>query len=104
MTEEPEFVVEPLHTGYPINSTAMLHCKVVGMPEPKVTWTFLGQEVGGRNSHAQALDNGTLVIKNFQMEDVGMYTCKAQNDGGTGERDAVLYPYFCKLQCPNCSN
>lgn len=88
-----DFLVEPVHTGIPMDSTAMLHCVAIGTPQPTVTWTFHGQEVGGPNSHAQVLANGTLVIQNFRMNDVGMYTCRAQNDYGTEERDAVLYPY-----------
>lgn len=66
----------------------MLHCWADGCSPTAISWHFHGDNVTG------VLPNGTLVIPKFQMTDVGMYTCVAQNDGGRSETEAVLYPYF----------
>ncbi|XP_076308821.1 neural/ectodermal development factor IMP-L2-like [Tachypleus tridentatus] len=38
------------------------------------------------------LDNGDLLIRNIRWEDVGIYTCTAQNDLGSDMTLTFLYP------------
>ncbi|XP_076308136.1 zwei Ig domain protein zig-2-like [Tachypleus tridentatus] len=40
----------------------------------------------------QVLDNGDLLIRNIRWEDVGIYTCTAQNDLGSDMTLTFLYP------------
>ncbi|XP_072324973.1 neural cell adhesion molecule 1-like isoform X2 [Scyliorhinus torazame] len=56
------------------SDVATLDCIVTGIPEPTVSWTRDGQDVT-RQDRFQKLENNSLVIRNIQPSDAGIYFC-----------------------------
>uniref|UniRef100_A0A0A9W2X0 Hemicentin-2 n=2 Tax=Lygus hesperus TaxID=30085 RepID=A0A0A9W2X0_LYGHE len=81
--EPPEIknlpAVTPAATGKPI----VLKCTVSGYPAPKISWSFNGNEVVGRN-------HPDLEITNVSKSDEGTYTCTAYNSEGSAKRTTRL--------------
>ncbi|XP_067874720.1 neural cell adhesion molecule 1 [Heterodontus francisci] len=56
--------------------TAILLCKVIGIPEPTVSWTRSGRDVTQRgDGRFHQLANNSLEIRNIEVSDAGMYEC-----------------------------
>nr|AKR04374.1 peroxidasin [Chilo suppressalis] len=53
-------------------------CIAVGEPKPHITW-FFNDEKLVLHERMSIKKNGTIIIKNVQMDDVGNYTCAAEN-------------------------
>lgn len=70
-----------LNYEFPIGATLTISCKARGEPPPRVTWR---KEKGSLppNGRSQVDVQGSLVIVNIQPEDVGQYTCTADNNNG----------------------
>ncbi|XP_013783918.1 zwei Ig domain protein zig-2-like [Limulus polyphemus] len=70
-----------------------LFCRSSGLPKPRVTWSRSGKETPLKNGEKYIiLDNGDLIIQNIIWEDMGIYTCNAQNAFGLDTALAFLYP------------
>lgn len=64
---------------FPIGATLTISCRARGEPPPRITWT---KSTGSLppNGRSKVDDKGSLVIVNIQPEDVGQYTCTADNN------------------------
>ncbi|GAB6027508.1 Leucine-rich repeat neuronal protein 1 [Chamberlinius hualienensis] len=74
--------------GKPLN----LDCRAQGIPSPKVTWKLPAghslDNTGNRSSNHvrfQMRRSGTLYFSHLKEEDIGNYTCVAENTLGTDE-------------------
>ncbi|XP_043914327.1 hemicentin-2 isoform X2 [Protopterus annectens] len=69
-----------------VNSTAQLHCKAVGNPEPVISWLKDGLPLN--TSHRHRILNGgqTLEILAVHLPDVAGYVCVAENRAGSTEK------------------
>lgn len=52
-------------------------CKVSGLPEPKITWTY-----NGKSLKNPQFKDGVLSIAKVQKSHSGYYGCKAENEHG----------------------
>ncbi|KAL1116950.1 hypothetical protein AAG570_004278, partial [Ranatra chinensis] len=65
------------------NNNIVLPCTVRGNPQPTVAWI---------DEEKKVLDNGDLLIKRLRWEDMGRYTCVAENYHGRDTATTFLYP------------
>ncbi|NXQ34934.1 MXRA5 protein, partial [Alaudala cheleensis] len=73
---------------------AFIPCEAVGEPKPFITWTKVSTgALMTANSKLQRFEvwkNGTLLIRNAQLQDRGQYLCTAQNQHGVDKMIVVL--------------
>ncbi|KAJ8415131.1 hypothetical protein AAFF_G00008290 [Aldrovandia affinis] len=99
--------VVPVQRGRPRITTAGLHtvsvhaemdaalpCESLGEPKPFLSWTKVSTgAIMAQNSKLQRFEvqpNGTLVIRNAQLQDRGQYLCMAQNPHGVDKMMVTL--------------
>ena len=68
-----------------LGGRAVLTCDVQGNPEPTVTWTFKGFPVSG-----QRAGDSTLYLYDIRTDDVGEYTCTADNGVSSDSKTVTL--------------
>ncbi|NXP47578.1 MXRA5 protein, partial [Heliornis fulica] len=73
---------------------AFIPCDAVGEPKPFLTWTKVSTgAIMTANTRLQRFEvwkNGTLLIRNVQLQDRGQYLCTAQNLHGIDKMVVVL--------------
>ncbi|NWU76256.1 MXRA5 protein, partial [Onychorhynchus coronatus] len=73
---------------------AFIPCDAVGEPKPFITWTKVSTGAAmTANTRLQRFEiwkNGTLLIRNAQLQDRGQYLCTAQNLHGIDKMIVVL--------------
>lgn len=84
-----EFREQPLNTNRVVGDDVILQCRPPrGDPEPRVQWKKNGTFVStGNRFHIQ--EDGSLLIRNSEKADAGLYSCIAQNIGGQRESKAA---------------
>nr|XP_057938852.1 matrix-remodeling-associated protein 5-like [Doryrhamphus excisus] len=77
--------------SFPAEGIARLTCEAQGEPKPSITWTKVAtgavMSVHSRSQRFEVLPNGSLVIRNVQLQDRGTYICSAYSFLG---RDRLL--------------
>ncbi|XP_036354448.1 hemicentin-1-like isoform X2 [Octopus sinensis] len=70
----------------------MITCKVYSTaPNYTVTWFKIGATLDLRfDPDVTIFRNGTLLIRNIDQNDEGIYTCEAQNEGGISRNNTYL--------------
>ncbi|XP_053911971.1 contactin-5 isoform X2 [Cuculus canorus] len=77
-------------------STVKMECFALGNPVPTISW----RKVNGHNPSKARLrkSQAVLEIPNVQLEDAGMYECKAENSRGRnvfrGQLQVYTYPHW----------
>jgi len=73
-----------------VNRSKVLHCDVIGVPKPVITWYKDGSALSlGGLSGLRSLDDGAKIeIDSANLNDTGMYECRAENEAG---HDRVHY-------------
>ncbi|XP_070387105.1 cell adhesion molecule DSCAML1-like [Dermacentor albipictus] len=104
----PRWIVEPSDVKAAEGSTIIINCHVKGTPAPRVAWshdnggrvTQLYSAPAGENSSGRhkLLSNGTLLIRDVQKSDSGMYTCNVNNGIGLGLKKAVAVTVYTVAQ------
>ncbi|NXS64175.1 MXRA5 protein, partial [Brachypteracias leptosomus] len=73
---------------------AFIPCEAVGEPKPFITWTKVStgalMTANTRLQRFEVWKNGTLLIRNAQLQDRGQYLCTAQNLHGIDKMVTVL--------------
>ncbi|XP_009864539.1 PREDICTED: LOW QUALITY PROTEIN: matrix-remodeling-associated protein 5-like [Apaloderma vittatum] len=73
---------------------AFIPCDAVGEPKPFITWTKVStgalMTANTRLQRFEVWKNGTLLIRNIQLQDRGQYLCTAQNLHGIDKMIVVL--------------
>ncbi|NXG06020.1 MXRA5 protein, partial [Sakesphorus luctuosus] len=73
---------------------AFIPCDAVGEPKPFITWTKVStgalMTANTRLQRFEVWKNGTLLIRNAQLQDRGQYLCTAQNLHGVDKMIVVL--------------
>ncbi|KAK2513915.1 Mxra5 [Columba livia] len=73
---------------------AFIPCDAVGEPKPFITWTKVStgalMTANTRLQRFEVWNNGTLLIRNVQLQDRGQYLCTAQNLHGIDKMIIVL--------------
>ncbi|XP_059477617.1 peroxidasin isoform X1 [Neocloeon triangulifer] len=87
---KPEIKEEPHDVEITFGGTVYFTCKADGDPQPNIVWLRNSQEVD-TNPRYSVLGDGTLMIANAALDDVGVYECLARNSAGhTKSRSAVM--------------
>uniref|UniRef100_A0A3Q4ATV5 Ig-like domain-containing protein n=1 Tax=Mola mola TaxID=94237 RepID=A0A3Q4ATV5_MOLML len=89
----PSFTKMPMDLSIRAGATARLECAAVGHPSPQIAW----QKDGGtdfpaareRRMHVMPEDDVFFIV-DLKMEDIGVYSCAAQNTAGTISANATL--------------
>ena len=89
----PSFLKTPHDIAARTGTTARLECAAGGHPTPQIAW----QKDGGtdfpaareRRMHVMP-DDDVFFITDVKIEDMGMYSCTAQNSAGSVSANATL--------------
>lgn len=79
--------------GYP----AKLECLVSGIPKPEITWTGPDEKpviVSESNSRISMDSEGSLILSQAQLSDIGPWTCEAINSVGTASRQVEIQAIY----------
>lgn len=69
------------------NSTVIIDCPAIGVPEPEVMWFHDNQPVDVESPRFQLTSNSRqLQISSVQVPDTGIYICIATNEAGQSEK------------------
>ncbi|XP_035291447.1 hemicentin-1 [Anguilla anguilla] len=71
-------------------SPVILPCHVLGRPEPKISWTKSGAQLGSRGGSYRVLPTGVLEITKAEPSHAGRYTCSARNPAGVAYKHITL--------------
>ncbi|NXY23196.1 MXRA5 protein, partial [Atrichornis clamosus] len=93
--ERPKIITKTSQSiSIPAEMDAFIPCDAVGEPKPFITWTKVSTgALMTTNSKLQRFEvwkNGTLLIRNAQLQDRGQYLCTAQNMHGIDKMIVVL--------------
>ncbi|XP_053386642.1 muscle M-line assembly protein unc-89-like [Mercenaria mercenaria] len=71
---------------------ATFECKVMGIPDPEISWMKDGRVISPSGRYHMTLQGGTgqLVIDNVTAADTGVYTCIVSNSQGKSSSTAAL--------------
>ena len=84
----PKFTVKPLGKVSVVRGgTLTLNCSAIGDPRPVISWKRQGAKLPVGRSH---WTNKTLVLRNLEDEDAGIYVCLATS-AGVFNIEAVSY-------------
>lgn len=72
-------------------------CRPEAAPQPQITWSQNGGEIGYGDLRRSVLLDGTLHVTEVTSGDQGRYTCKAVNSLGEAE-SAVVVTVQCTCQ------
>lgn len=89
----PSFTKMPMDLSIRAGATARLECAAVGHPSPQIAW----QKDGGtdfpaareRRMHVMPEDDVFFIV-DVKTEDIGIYSCTAQNTAGAISANATL--------------
>lgn len=89
----PSFTKMPMDLSIRAGATARLECAAVGHPSPQIAW----QKDGGtdfpaareRRMHVMPEDDVFFIV-DVKTEDIGVYSCTAQNTAGAISANATL--------------
>lgn len=88
-SRELQFIALPLKTTVNLSDHISFDCMATGEPKPHISWWF-NKERLLLNERISIIKNGTLVINNIQLDDIGEYTCLAENINGKISTSAGL--------------
>lgn len=99
----PSFLKMPQDVTIRMGATARLECAARGHPAPVIAW----QKDGGtdfpaareRRMHVMP-DDDVFFITSVKAEDMGVYSCTAQNTAGAASANATLTVLG---KCPPCT-
>ena len=81
--------------GYP----AKLECLVFGIPKPEIKWTGPDEEpiiVSESDSRISIDSDGSLILSQAELSDIGPWTCEAINSVGTASRQIDIQAIYSK--------
>ncbi|XP_034531212.1 hemicentin-1 [Notolabrus celidotus] len=87
--EVPRVSVEPRNQTFTTGDEVRIRCSSSGYPPPRLVWTHNDMFITASNRHRMTPD-GTLVIRNMEKKDGGVYGCLASNQAGTDTMTSIL--------------
>ncbi|XP_031630104.1 roundabout homolog 2 isoform X2 [Contarinia nasturtii] len=85
----PIIQIGPANQTLPASSVAMLPCRAIGNPIPRIRWYKDGIPLQ-TNQRQIIVQSGSLKIDNLQTSDTGHYTCTASSESGETSWSASL--------------
>ncbi|KAK3104524.1 hypothetical protein FSP39_004009 [Pinctada imbricata] len=86
ITSRPTVKITPDRITIPQGTTGSIRCEVTGEPQPTIRWTKSRADLSPRHQ----VNGATLRITNTQMEDRGIYICRAENSVGISQGWVVV--------------
>ncbi|CAF4747141.1 unnamed protein product, partial [Rotaria sp. Silwood1] len=91
----PNFLNGLQDTSITAKETLELNIKVIGTPQPTITWLKAGKEIKSDEKKYSIVPidkdgNAKLIIKDVSEEDQSLYSCVAKNKVGTNQTDGHL--------------
>uniref|UniRef100_T1J0Z2 Ig-like domain-containing protein n=1 Tax=Strigamia maritima TaxID=126957 RepID=T1J0Z2_STRMM len=74
-----------------MGNDVILFCRTLGKPNPKITW-LANDELVDNNAKYQVQENGDLLVRHIDWNDMGEYTCVAENSVDRDSAETFLYP------------
>ncbi|XP_037392153.1 hemicentin-2 isoform X1 [Pygocentrus nattereri] len=71
-------------------SPVVLPCHATGSPEPTISWTKSGAQLGTRGGSYRILPTGVLEVLSASLSHAGRYTCTARNPVGVAHKHITL--------------
>ncbi|XP_022603168.1 hemicentin-1 [Seriola dumerili] len=87
--EVPRVSVEPRNQSFTTGDEVRIRCSASGYPPPRLVWTHNDMFIMASSRHRMTPD-GTLVIRNMEKKDGGVYGCLASNQAGTDTMTSTL--------------
>ncbi|XP_045905935.1 hemicentin-1 [Micropterus dolomieu] len=87
--EVPRVSVEPRNQTFTKRDIVRIRCSASGYPPPRLVWTHNDMFIMATSRHRMTPD-GTLVIRNMEKKDGGVYGCLASNQAGTDTMTSIL--------------
>ncbi|XP_065811778.1 hemicentin-1 [Labrus bergylta] len=87
--EVPKVSVEPRNQTFTTGDEVRIRCSASGYPPPRLVWTHNDIFIMASKRHRMTPD-GTLVIRNMEKKDGGVYGCIASNQAGTDTMTSIL--------------
>ncbi|XP_074524022.1 hemicentin-1 [Halichoeres trimaculatus] len=87
--EVPRVSVEPRNQTFTSEDEVRIRCSASGYPPPRLVWTHNDMFIMG-SSRLRMTPDGTLVIRNMEKKDGGVYGCLASNQAGTDTMTSIL--------------
>lgn len=75
-----------------MGSDVQLFCRSDGEPQPKITWLGPEDTPLENSEKYQVMENGDLIIRDIEWDDMGGYTCEVINPQGSDSTLTFLYP------------
>lgn len=73
-----------------IGTSVEIHCPVTALPNATVMWLFNGSIVKKGSRRLPKMKNSALTLRGVTPEDIGSYTCLANNSYGEDTRTTFL--------------
>uniref|UniRef100_A0A146L9M8 Neural/ectodermal development factor IMP-L2 n=1 Tax=Lygus hesperus TaxID=30085 RepID=A0A146L9M8_LYGHE len=90
----PRFIMFSPMTLQDIGNNVRVPCRAHGLPRPRIFWTKDGKLV--ENPRFKFHEEGDMEIESIQWEDMGTYTCVAENPLGKESTSTFIYPMSTK--------
>ncbi|KAG8003177.1 Hemicentin-1, partial [Nibea albiflora] len=87
--EVPRVSVQPRNQTFTTGEEMRIRCSASGYPPPRLVWTHNDMFIMASSRHRMTPD-GTLVIRNMEKKDGGVYGCLASNQAGTDTMTSTL--------------
>ncbi|XP_034438633.1 hemicentin-1 isoform X1 [Hippoglossus hippoglossus] len=87
--EVPRVSVEPRNQTFTTGQEVRIRCLASGYPPPRLLWTHNDMFIMASSRHRMTPD-GTLVVRNMEKKDGGVYGCLASNLAGTDTMTSIL--------------
>lgn len=91
---KPKILQGPNDIEISFGGTAYFTCKAEGDPEPDIIWMKDSNELSLADPRYSALTDGTLMIENAAVEDVGVYECMAKSAAGEAKSRSARMHYI----------
>ncbi|XP_034035488.1 hemicentin-1 [Thalassophryne amazonica] len=87
--EVPRVSLEPMNQTFVAGAEVRIRCSASGYPTPRLIWTHNDMFIMASSRYRMTPD-GTLLIRNMQKKDGGVYSCLATNNAGTHKMTSVI--------------
>ncbi|XP_040895666.1 hemicentin-1 [Toxotes jaculatrix] len=87
--EVPKVSVEPRNQTFTTGDEMKIRCSASGYPPPRLVWTHNDMFIMASSRYRMTPD-GTLVLRNTEKKDGGVYGCLASNQAGTDTMTSIL--------------
>ena len=79
----------PANTTLIVGENFTLMCNSTGIPTPDVTWHKDDVILTSDESHL-SIENNRVIVFGAMLSDDGVYKCRATNDAGMDEAEAIV--------------